>query len=75
MVGCMSTPKNVFVHPEKYECHLLIPTKWNESHPITFFEKELIVGGTYYDYMGTEYTLIPTEDSSVFALRVSVEKP
>lgn len=75
LVGCMSTPKNVFVRPEVYECDLIISTTWDENHPIAHFERKLEVGVPYYDYLGTEFTLVPTEDSAVYALRVVVEKP
>tara|TARA_R110002020_G_scaffold90213_1_gene219739 strand:- start:31 stop:300 length:270 start_codon:yes stop_codon:yes gene_type:complete len=77
-VGCMSTmttPKKVYVHPEKYSCDLIIPTTWDGNHPVAHFSQELILGKTYQDYMGMEYKLIPTKDSSLFVLQIQVNRP
>ena len=75
LAGCMTAPKNVFIHPEKYNCDLIIPTIWDGNHPVTHFEHELVIGLTYYDYMGMEYTLMDTEDPGVYVLRVQVTQP
>lgn len=75
LAGCMTAPKNVFIHPEKYNCDLIIPTIWDGNHPVTHFEHELVIGLTYYDYMGMEYTLMDTDDPGVYVLRVQVTQP
>ena len=77
-VGCaatMTTPKKVYVHPEKYSLDLIIPTAWNGNHPVTHFSHELIVGKTYQDYRGIDYKLVPTEDSNLFVLQIQVNRP
>ena len=75
LAGCMTTPKNVLVQPEKYSCDLIIPTIWDGSHPVSHFEHELVVGVTYHDYRGIEYTLVETDTPNVFALKVRVVTP
>ena len=75
LAGCMTAPKNVFVKPEKYNCDLIIPTIWDGTHPVSNFEHELVIGLTYYDYMGMQYTLVETDYPGVFALRVKVPAP
>ena len=75
LAGCMTTPKNVLVQPEKYSCDLIIPTIWDGTHPVSYFEHELAVGVTYYDYRGIEYTLVETDTPNVFALKVKVVAP
>ena len=73
--GCSTAPKKLFVHPEKYNCDLLITTKWDGNHPVIYFECEILLGATEYDYMGTAYTLIETDVPDVYVLRVRVERP
>jgi len=73
--GCSTAPKNLFVHPEKYNCDLIIPTIWDGTHPVSHFEHELIIGVPYYDYMGMQYTLVETEVPNVFAIKVKVANP
>ena len=76
MVGCLSyTPKNMYVHPQKYRCDLMIATRWDESFPVEHFQHEIKVGQEYMDVQGMTYTLVPTEDSTVYAIRVSIPKP
>ena len=75
VAGCTTAPKNLYVHPEKYNCDLIIPTIWDGTHPVSHFEHELVVGVTYHDYMGMEYTLVETETPGVFSLRVKVVAP
>lgn len=76
MMGCFSyTPKNMYVHPEKYRCDLMIATRWNESFPVEYFQHKMKVGQEYTDVHGMTYTLIPTGDSTVYAIQVSVPKP
>ena len=75
MVGCMTTPKDVYVSPERYQCDLIIPTVWDGNHPVQHFEHELVVGMTYHDHLGMRYKLVPTETPSVFALQIEVDKP
>lgn len=75
VAGCSTAPKNLYVHPEKYNCDLIIPTIWDGNHPVSHFEHELVIGLTYYDYMGMEYSLHETETPGVFALRVRVAAP
>ena len=73
--GCSTAPKNLYVHPDRYNCDLIIPTIWDGNHPVAHFEHKLIVGFKYNDYMGTEYTLVETETPGVYALRVQVSRP
>ena len=75
VAGCSTAPKNLYVHPEKYNCDLIIPTIWDGTHPVSNFEHELVIGLTYYDYMGMQYTLVETDYPGVFALRVKVPAP
>jgi len=76
MMGCLShTPKNIYVHPEKYRCDLMIATRWDESFPVEHFKYELRLGEEYMDIHGMIYTLVPTEDSAVYALQVYIGKP
>lgn len=74
LAGCHTAPKNLFVKPEMYSSDLIIPTVWDGNHPIAYFEHELLVGATYYDYRGVEYKLVETDVPNVFALRVQVVK-
>ncbi len=73
--GCSTVPKNLYVHPEKYNCDLVIPTIWDGKHPVSYFEHELVLGTTYHDYTGTEYVLVQTDVPGVFALKVKVVNP
>ncbi len=73
--GCSTAPKNLYVHPEHYNCDLILPTIWDGSHPVEHFEHELVVGVTYHDYMGMKYTLVEKETPGVYALRVEVPLP
>ena len=75
VAGCSTAPKNLYVHPEKYNCDLIIPTIWDGTHPVSHFEHELVIGLTYYDYMGMQYTLVETDHPGVFSLRVKVAAP
>ena len=75
LVGCVSVPTKVYTHPERYSCDLIIPTSWNGSHPVEYFEHRLAVGQTYQDYLGMEYTLVATDQDTVFLLRVEVAHP
>ena len=75
LVGCSTTPKNLYVHPEKYNCDLIIPTIWDGNHPVKHFEHELLLNTTYYDYRGIKYTLVETKVPNVYALRVQVVNP
>ena len=75
VAGCSTAPKNLYVHPERYNCDLIIPTAWDGEHPVAHFERELIVGVSYYDYMGTEYALVDTDTPGVYMLRVQVANP
>jgi len=76
MVGCLSyTPKNLYIHPEKYRCDLTIATSWNEAFPVEHFQQDLKVGEEYIDVHGMKYVLAPTEDSTVYVLRVFVPRP
>ena len=75
LAGCMAPRKNVYVQPEKYSCDLIIPTIWDGSHPVTYFEHEMLLDTPYYDYMGQEYRLVATDVPGVFAIKVSVPKP
>ena len=73
--GCSTAPKNLYVHPERYNCDLILPTIWDGVHPVSHFEHELVLGVTYHDYMGTEYVLVKTDVPDVFALKVQVARP
>ena len=73
--GCTTTPKNLYVHPENYKCDLIIPTIWDGSHPVQYFELEIVLGQTYHDYYGMQYKLMPTDQPDVFSLRVKVARP
>ena len=73
--ACSTAPKNLYIHPERYNCDLIIPTVWDGNHPVKHFEHELVIGLTYYDYMGMEYTLVDTDDPGVYVLRVQVTRP
>lgn len=75
LAGCSTAPKNLFVHPENYNCDLIIATKWDGNHPIKYFEHEILLGSTQYDYMGTAYTLVATDVPGVYVLRVKVDRP
>tara|TARA_Y100000004_G_C8813492_1_gene368777 strand:+ start:33 stop:293 length:261 start_codon:yes stop_codon:yes gene_type:complete len=75
VAGCSTAPKNLYVHPERYNCDLIIPTIWDGTHPVSHFEHELVIGLTYYDYMGMQYTLVETDQPGVFSLRVKVAAP
>ena len=73
--GCSTAPKNLYIHPERYNCDLIIPTIWDGSHPVKYFQHELVIGMTYHDYMGMQYTLVDTDTPGVFVLRVQVANP
>ncbi len=75
LASCTVAPKNVFVHPEKYSCDLIIPTIWDGCHPVSHFEHELVVGSEYYDYYGMKYKLVETETPGVFILQIDVQRP
>lgn len=53
----------------------MIATRWNESFPVEHFQHEMKVGQEYMDVQGMTYTLLPTKDSTVYAIRVSIPKP
>lgn len=75
LASCMTVPQNVYVHPEKYNCDLIIPTIWDGEYPVDYFEHEILLGATYYDYLGMKYELVKSDVDSVFILRVRLVKP
>ena len=42
---------------------------------MSHFEHEMVLNTPYYDYMGTKYTLVSTDNPDVFIIRVRVDKP
>ncbi len=75
LTGCGAAPKKVFVHPEKFNLDLIVPTAWDGAYPVSHFEHEMVLNTPYYDYMGTKYTLVSTDNPDVFIIRVRVDKP
>tara|TARA_Y100001937_G_scaffold102902_1_gene141662 strand:+ start:11768 stop:12031 length:264 start_codon:yes stop_codon:yes gene_type:complete len=75
LTGCGATPKKVFVHPEKFNLDLIVPTVWDGAYPVSYFEREMVLNTSYYDYMGTKYTLVSTDNPDVFVIRVRVDRP
>lgn len=75
LASCTIAPKNVYVHPEKYNCDLIIPTIWDGNHPVEHFEHELVVGTEYHDYYGMKYKLVETDVPGVFILQIKVDRP
>ena len=74
-VGCTTAPKNVYVHPEKFNCDLIIPLVWDGHFPVTHFEHELMLDTEYYDYQGHMYRLVGTDTPGVYAIQIDVPKP
>lgn len=75
LASCTIAPKSVYVHPERYQCDLIIPTIWDGSHPVEHFEHELVLGAQYHDYYGMKYRLVESNTPGVFILQIDVERP
>ena len=74
LVGCVAVPTKVSTHPERYNCDIVISTVWDGSHPVEYFEHEMVVGQTYRDPLGMKYSLEATAQDSVFLLRIPVPR-
>jgi hypothetical protein len=74
-VGCTTAPKNVYVHPEKFNADLIIPLVWDGHFPVAHFEHEMVLNTEYYDYQGHMYRLVETDIPGVYAIRIDVPAP
>ena len=75
LAGCTTAPKGVYVHPEKFNCDLIIPTIWDGNYPVKNFEHEIVLGQVYHDHYGMQYMLVETDVPNVFSLQVDVVRP
>jgi hypothetical protein len=76
LMGCVTqAPKKLYVSPDKYICDIMVTTTWDGNYPVQAFEYKMEVGKTYTDQLGSNYMLVATEDTNVFAIKVFVPKP